>query len=135
VGTPHEIYESPSTAFAAAFIGRMNVIEGTLSEDGVVTCGSITLRAASSVSLARGSKAVVCIRPHHVVLNANGASGTNRAMGHVIRQTYLGEVRDYLIELPAGLQLRAFTDPALNHPVGSEVMLDLPIERCRIVEA
>jgi iron(III) transport system ATP-binding protein len=137
VGTPHEIYELPSTAFAAAFIGRMNVLEGTLSEEGTVRCGSMTLRAASSVALARGSKAVVCIRPHHVTLSTNGASasGTNQARGRVIRQTYLGEIRDYLIELPGSQQMRAFTDPALDHPVGSEVLLDLPIERCRIVEA
>ena len=137
VGTPHEIYESPRTAFAASFIGRMNVLEGTLSEERTLTCGSITLRAASGVALARGEKAVVCIRPQHVMLSTNGAtaSGTNQATGRVIRQTYLGEVRDYLIELPGSLQVRALTDPALDHPVGSEVTLQLPIERCRIVEA
>ncbi len=137
VGTPHEIYESPRTAFAASFIGRMNVLEGTLSEERTVSCGAVTLRAASSVILTRGDKAVVCIRPQHVTLGTNGAnpSGTNQAAGRVIRQTYLGEVRDYLIELPDGMQVRAFTDPVLDHPVGSEVTLELPIERCRIVEA
>lgn len=135
VGTPHEIYETPRTAFAAAFMGRMNVLEGTFGENRTVECGGITLRAAGGVDLARGAKAVVCIRPHHVVLGANGQSGsTNCSLGRVIRQTYLGENRDYLIELPGGIQVRAVTEPAADHPVGSEVMLELPIERCRIVE-
>jgi len=136
VGTPHDIYESPQTAFAASFIGRMNVLEGTLGDNGTVECGNVAFRAASGVQLARGSKAVVCIRPHHVVVGANGesTSGTNRASGRVVRQTYLGDIRDYLIELSGGLQVRAVTSPAVDHPIGSEVMLELPIERCRIVE-
>ena len=137
VGTPREIYESPRTAFAASFIGRMNVLEGTLSGDYTVECGTLIFRAAGGVDLSRGSKAVVCIRPHHVSLSvANGQTpGNNRVAGRVVRQTYLGEFRDYLVELPGGMQLRAVTQPSIDHPIGSEVMLELPIERCRIVEA
>lgn len=137
VGTPREIYESPRTAFAASFIGRMNVLEGTLSGDYTVECGTLIFRAAGGVDLSRGTKAVVCIRPHHVSLSvANGQTpGSNRVAGRVVRQTYLGEFRDYLVELPGGMQLRAVTEPSIDHPIGSEVMLELPIERCRIVEA
>lgn len=136
VGSPRDIYETPHTAFAASFIGRMNVLEGTFGEGGAVECGPITVRAASSVvEPARGAKAAICIRPHHVVLGGNGESpSTNRAPGRVVRQTYLGEHRDYLIELFSGVAVRAITDPSIDHPVGSEVMLELPIERCRIVE-
>jgi len=135
VGTPHEIYESPRTAFAASFIGRMNVLEGTLREAGAVDCGGVTFRAASGVELTRGAKAVVCIRPHHVVLGTNREiSQANRAPGRVVRQTYLGEIRDYLIEIPGGVQVRAVTSPAVDHAIGSEVVVELPIERCRIVE-
>jgi iron(III) transport system ATP-binding protein len=138
VGTPHEIYELPRTAFAASFIGRMNVLEGKFGGERTLECGSFVLRAASGVELDRGAKAVVCIRPHHVsVTMANGQSfsATNRIQGRIVRQTYLGEFRDYLMEIPGGMQLRAVTEPSLDYPIGSEVMLDLPIERCRIVEA
>ena len=138
VGTPHEIYESPRTAFAASFIGRMNVLEGTLGADGALDCGAAHLRAATAVALERGAKAVVCIRPQHVVLTPRnglaGAGGQNHLPGRVVRQTYLGETRDYLVEAEGGIAIRALTDPAVDHPIGSEVMLELPIERCRIVE-
>jgi iron(III) transport system ATP-binding protein len=137
VGSPHEIYETPRTAFAASFIGRMNVLEGTLSGERTLSCGDVVFRAAGGVELARGARAVVCIRPHHVVLgapNGSASSQTNRAPGRVVRQTYLGEIRDYLVEIPGGLQIRAVTDPAIDHPIGSEVTVELPIERCRIVE-
>jgi iron(III) transport system ATP-binding protein len=138
VGTPHEIYELPRTAFSAAFIGKMNVLEGTLVDDGAVQCGPVVMRAASGVRLERGARAVVCIRPQHVVLSSpNGAQSgaTNHVSGKIARQTYLGEIRDYLVEIPGGMQLRAVTDPGVRHEVGAEVLLELPVERCRIVEA
>jgi ABC-type Fe3+/spermidine/putrescine transport system ATPase subunit len=135
VGTPHQIYEEPRTAFAASFIGRMNVLEGILLEDGAVKCGQLLMRAASSVPLERGSRAVVCIRPQHLVIGAPGAAGdgANRITGKIARQTYLGEMRDYLIEIADGPQLRAITDPNERHDVGAEVSVELPAERCRIV--
>jgi len=139
VGTPAEIYERPRTAFAASFIGRMNVLEGTLVGVDTVACSGFVVRAAAGVSLDTGAKAVVCIRPQHIVLGSvNGtpsaASATNRVVGRITRQTYLGEIRDYLIEVPGGMQLRAVTSPSLQHEIGSEVTLELPIEHCRIVE-
>ena len=136
VGTPHEIYERPGTAFAAAFIGRMNILEGTLVDEGAVACAGVTMQAAGGVRLERGSPAVVCIRPQHVVLGAPSGGtngGSNRVSGRIIRQTYLGEIRDYLVEMPGGMQLRAVTDPAVTHSVGDEVLLELPVQRCRIV--
>ena len=50
VGTPYEIYETPRTAFAASFIGRMNVLEGTLAHDGAVACGPVSFRALQASS-------------------------------------------------------------------------------------
>ena len=138
IGTPDEIYETPRTAFAASFIGRMNVLAGDVADAGLVICGSLTLRAASSVPLARGARAVVCIRPQHLVIgNGDGAvvSAPNRAAGRIVRHTYLGELRDYLIDVEGCAQLRAITDPSVRYDVGATVTIDLPADRCRIVEA
>jgi iron(III) transport system ATP-binding protein len=136
VGTPVEIYEEPRTSFAATFIGRMNVLEGALIGDDAVQCAGLVVRAATGAGAERGAKAIVCIRPQHVVVSGGAASrdGTNRAAGRIARHTYLGELRDYLIELPGGMQLRAVTAPSVRYDVGSEVVVDLPAEHCRIVE-
>ena len=137
IGTPYEIYEEPRTAFAASFIGRMNALSGEIGDDGVVLCGSLVLRGAASPPLARGGKAVVCIRPQHVVLDSGEApvNAGNRTRGRIARHTYLGELRDYLIDLEGGLQLRAITDPSVRYEVGAEVAVELPPARCRIVDA
>jgi len=137
IGTPYEIYEEPRTAFAASFIGRMNVLAGEVGDDGVVLCGSLVLRGAAPAPVPRGGKAIVCIRPQHVVLDSadSAASTQNRTRGRIVRHTYLGEFRDYLIELDGGLQLRAITDPSIRYDVGADVAVELPAARCRIVEA
>jgi iron(III) transport system ATP-binding protein len=137
VGTPAEIYEEPRTAFAAAFIGRMNVFEGTLGPDGIVTCGELAMRTALPAVSAVGASSTVCIRPQHVALMASDGSvvsGPNRAAGRIVRHTYLGELRDYLVELAGGLVVRAVTDPGVRHDVGADVVVDLPAARCRAVE-
>ncbi len=116
----------------------MNVLAGDVADAGLVVCGSLTLRAASSVPLARGARAVVCIRPQHLVLGSgDGAavSAPNRAAGRIVRHTYLGELRDYLIDVEGCAQLRAITDPSVRYDVGATVTIDLPADRCRIVEA
>jgi iron(III) transport system ATP-binding protein len=138
VGTPHEIYEEPRTAFAASFIGRMNILSGTLVDDGTVKCGPLLMRATSGIPIQRGAAAVVCIRPQHVLIGplATGGEGIpNTAAGRIVRQTYLGEMRDYLIEIAGAPQLRAITDPNVRHEIGAEVTIELPPERCRIVAA
>jgi iron(III) transport system ATP-binding protein len=138
IGTPHDIYEEPCTAFAASFIGRMNVLAGEAADGDTVVCGSLVLRAATAAPVARGEKAVVCIRPQHLVLgsvDATTPNGPNRARGRIVRHTYLGELRDYLIDVDGCAQLRAITDPSVRYEVGANVSVELPRERCRIVEA
>jgi TOBE domain-containing protein len=49
----------------------------------------------------------LCIRPHALAIAAAGGdtavgyreNGTNRIAGTVLRETYLGDARDYLIDL------------------------------------
>ena len=82
----------------------------------------------------------LCIRPHEVSFADaadDGAAGyrengTNRLAGTVLRQTYLGDARDYLIDL-GGTQLRMAAPPSVDRAVGSTVRLDVPVEACRIV--
>ena len=50
----------------------------------------------------------------------------------MIRQTYLGDARDYLIDL-GGSQIRMAAPPGIDRTVGTTVMLDVPVDACRIV--
>ena len=59
------------------------------------------------------------------------AAATNEFTGTVLRHTYLGAQRDYLVELPGGQQIRATTALRTRAEVGSRVGVRLPPEQCR----
>ena len=50
---------------------------------------------------------------------------------NVVRQVFLGDSRDYMVEVKDGTQLRVVTSAGENVPQGSAVWLTMPAERCR----
>jgi iron(III) transport system ATP-binding protein len=104
VGQPHEIYERPRTRFVASFIGRTNVVQ-------------------------LNGKAI-SIRPHQVLLS-KPEEPSRCIPGRVAREVYLGETRDYVVEIADGAQLRVTTNPQEVHRVGENVELHLPLSACR----
>jgi hypothetical protein len=59
--------------------------------------------------------------------------GPNRLRGKVLRSAYLGEARDYQVELEGGGRLRVTAPPASDLAVGTPVTVFLPVEHCRVV--
>jgi iron(III) transport system ATP-binding protein len=49
----------------------------------------------------------------------------------VVRNVFLGNTRDYIVEVADGTQLRITAAPGLNLAPGAAVWLLLPPERCR----
>ena len=73
------------------------------------------------------------MRPHHVLLTRPASSAFNTLSGRVARSVYLGEARDYLVELDCGVTMRVSAPPETDVGVGASVILYLPIEHCRVV--
>ena len=72
IGTPHEIYREPATAFVADFIGTMNFVTGAVAGPGSVRVGDLEL-VCDTGDLATGATVTVAIRPEDIV--AQGATG------------------------------------------------------------
>ena len=51
----------------------------------------------------------------------------------VVRQVFLGDSRDYMVETADGTQIRVVASAAENIPQGASVWLYLPPERCRVL--
>ncbi|HLQ62043.1 MAG TPA: ABC transporter ATP-binding protein [Candidatus Acidoferrales bacterium] len=109
VGSPAEVYEEPRTRFVAGFIGRTNILE---------------LEGRT-----------ICIRPHEVLLERPANGRCSELAGRIVRQAYLGEARDYLVETDQRVQLRVTAPPGVQREVGAAVRLYLPADRCREIEA
>ena len=51
----------------------------------------------------------------------------------MIRHVFLGNSRDYMVELADGTQLRVVTSADQSVPQGEKVWLELPPQRCRVL--
>jgi iron(III) transport system ATP-binding protein len=140
VGTARQIYEEPCSAFVAGFIGRTNVLPVTIADPETVSCAGVQLRSPRGHGLTIGEKAVLCIRPHRISLSQwNGALGyrndANGLRGRIAQTWYMGESRDYVVELGDGAALRVTTDAESSFAPGDEVVASLPVEACRLLPA
>lgn len=82
-GSPGEMYGAPASAFVAEFIGSSNVIDA-----------DIAARFGITTSSGAGAGAFISVRPEHVRLSRNGASGDGATSGRVESVTFLGEMTE-----------------------------------------
>ena len=79
-----------------------------------------------------GAQTAVSIRPHDIALSAQQPQQSENILpGTVVRQVFLGDSRDYMVEVKDGTQLRVVTGAGESIAQGSAVWLSLPPEKCR----
>ncbi|MER7071623.1 ABC transporter ATP-binding protein [Terrabacter sp. NPDC000476] len=92
VGTAHEVYESPASAFVAGFVGTSNLLTGDVARDVVRRDGSFAIRPEKLTVVAAGAPA------------ADGLLGAEGVLEEVV---YSGPVTRYVVALDAGARLTA----------------------------
>ncbi|MCW4463923.1 ABC transporter ATP-binding protein [Glutamicibacter sp. MNS18] len=105
LGPPRELYELPRTAFVANFLGKSNLMRGTVSgqEDQLLSVdvagNRILLPAARAV--ATEGEIMVGIRPEKLQISAteDTTAGMNRLDGIVKDASFTGTTTEYLIEV------------------------------------
>ena len=132
LGRPEDIYDRPRSEFVARFIGASNVIKGTAADRDRLMVAGVALRCVGA-ELTAGAAGAISIRQHEIRLTAAppASAGDNVLPGTVTRNVFLGNSRDYMVELGDGTQVRAVTPPQESIPQGAKVWLALPPERCR----
>ncbi|WP_454853872.1 ABC transporter ATP-binding protein [Rhizobium binxianense] len=136
MGTPSDIYDRPKSEFVANFIGRTNLLRGSVEKQ--VRAGDIaavntpigSIRCLFSSGVIAGDQIAFVIRPENVQLQAlestmNGA-GPNTIDGFVRGKVFLGEVAEYTIGLDDEHNLIARTHPSLGLNRGDRVRAVLP---------
>jgi iron(III) transport system ATP-binding protein len=141
VGTARDIYERPASSFVATFIGRTNTLPATLIAPGVAEFGGVRLRVREDPDGPGAGPVTLCVRPHELRLTpalhgdasaGYDENGGNHLVGRILRQTYLGDSRDYLVAVGEE-QVRVSAPPQDDHAVGSAVRLAVPVDACRVV--
>ncbi len=138
LGTPREIYDTPSNRFVADFVGTTNFLEGEIAASAGDE-GRYTVRtpvgefsALASGALRAGDPIVLSVRPEDIQLyddrpEANG--GSNVCEGVIEARVFLGECVDLGIRL-GGRTLFARGHPSLRAGVGESIFLRLNPEKC-----
>lgn len=110
VGSPAEVYDRPATTFVADFLGKANMLAGTVASVRAQG-GTVTLETGQTVEvetdrrIAPGDKVTVVVRPQKLVVNLPGLP--NRLTGQVISTSYLGGRIIYEIDIGGGVTIRA----------------------------
>ena len=121
VADPVTLYQRPATRFAAAFIGRTNILDGVVDGD--------TLRFPGfGVPAASIEGTSVSVRPQSIGMFRNqGQLGRGWWVeGRVTERAYLGEYWDYAVTpLAGGPALKVSTPPQEVHSVDDTVWLEI----------
>jgi iron(III) transport system ATP-binding protein len=139
VGTPEEIYESPATEFVARFIGRCNVLLGTLLPSGQVDVEGALIAAKNyAPGVQVGHEVALSVRPHSIMMNLIDAPSdslsTNCFTAWIEQHAYFGEFREYRVRLDnSNVRLSVITTPDIRNQVGDCMYLLIPPEHCRVV--
>ena len=129
-GSPEDVYDRPRSEFVARFIGSSNIVKGKGLDAEHVEVAGVALRCTGE-PVRPGAATSLSIRQHEIGFVPESAA--NAIQATVIRHVFLGNSRDYMVELADGTQLRVVTSPERSVPQGETVWLHLPPHRCRVL--
>lgn len=141
---PREVYDAPATRFVAEFIGRINLIDASITEsaDGEATVtlpSGERLRVAGTQSAPVGTAVRISVRPERLHLHHDGdtpAAASNTLPATVTATVYLGDRIDVTVDTPAGAltaNVPRIEHGVDNFAVGDRVTAAFAASSCAIV--
>jgi putative spermidine/putrescine transport system ATP-binding protein len=123
---PAELYERPTTAFVAEFVGTMNHLQGTMIGADLVEVAGRRLPVDGERPTA-GTKVKVLLRPEAIDLEpaAQAAAEADPATGTVRIATFLGSITRITVVLDDGTEAKADlpSHRASEFPAGARARL------------
>ncbi len=138
LGTPAEIYSTPTSRYVANFIGTTNELEGTVRSVGggrvvLDTAAGELHGVADDPTLAVGDTVVACFRPEYAIVGATGDDG-NVLPGRVAQVLFLGATTESVVRLGGTeMRVRLVTLGAPGHAVDDDITLFVPAARVRVL--
>ena len=139
IASAEDLYDRPKSEFVARFIGRANLLQGTLRSAGAQPAVEVLGQAMAVPAAPAGAKAgdsvSVMVRPERVQLAPAGAA--QGLAGQVVTRTFLGEKTEYHVEAGGQtLQVAQFGDArAVRFAPGDAVHLRFPTENIHLIGA
>jgi putrescine transport system ATP-binding protein len=131
VGTPGDIYETPSNRFIADFIGNVNLMDGTVTEDEpdhvIVQCADCTHYVGHGITGTQGMSVSVAVRPEKIRISRDEPQANegdadpafNCVQGTVKDMAYFGSFTVYHLLLASGATLKISASNTERHRDGA----------------
>jgi len=140
IGTPYQIYSQPSNSFVAKFIGRSNLLNGTVKD---IINDKITIEINDKMCLVSketekyysiGQKVVLAIKPESIRLSKAEKSGANEIKGEIKAKRFNGYMIEYDIDID-GLSLNVLSlgDSDEGFEVSGKVYIMIPEDKIKII--
>jgi ABC-type Fe3+/spermidine/putrescine transport system ATPase subunit len=139
-GTTAEIYATPHSQFVANFMGKINLVQGSVAAlDGhsvVVRTELGLLRAARSNGIAVGEDVVLGIRPDEIEVIAAGAEGDHldRVSGTIEDKIFIGTLDEIRLRLSASATFQVETRPGRAGHVGERLEVGWNPNHCKLFQ-
>jgi spermidine/putrescine transport system ATP-binding protein len=141
VGSAEEIYNEPTDAYVADFLGVSNLMDAQVEPGGDkqsscrLRLGDFTVEAKAGRLDATGA-VKLAIRPERIHLHPHEERGDNRVPGMVERLVFLGSTTQIFVRLATGAPLQALVrndGPAVAYSQGTPVSVELPSDALRVL--
>ncbi|MCD7909105.1 MAG: ABC transporter ATP-binding protein [Clostridium sp.] len=136
IGTPQQLYQRPKNLFTATFIGRTNIVEGTLTVGENGTGGLVMAKTCGAditglKGLSRGTYPVkVSVRPEEFVIHESGLPGAVEAV--VESSIFLGLNTHYNVRLATGERVDIIQESTIDHIIKPQTKISLTVKQEKI---
>ena len=126
IGSPEDIYERPTTRFAAQFIGQSNILEGTVVQ-ALEDHAQVELCPGNTITVkgrfAPGERIALSVRAERIDYGNDAQYGFHLT-GVIKLHSYIGGVLRTTIALPTGQELLITgANPVSTYPAGCTVQV------------
>ncbi len=103
-GPPEDVYENPTSVFAAEFIGTSNLMPGTYAGGSVSVTPDLTVPVPGHTGSADGDRVSVAVRPEKIWMS-DLTPAMVQVAGTIVSTSYHGATTQYLVSVGSGVTL------------------------------
>ena len=132
LGQPKDIYQRPANLFVATFIGKTNVLNGTLNNSVLKIAGKYDVSLNNVKDKNVKGNVVISIRPEEFVIDENQAKDGIKAF--IDSSVFLGLNTHYFARLESGEKIEIVQESKIDSiiPKGTEVYLKVKQDKINV---
>ena len=132
LGQPKDIYQRPANLFVATFIGKTNVLNGTLNNSVLKIAGKYDVSLNNVKDKNVKGNVVISIRPEEFVIDENQAKDGIKAF--IDSSVFLGLNTHYFAHLESGEKIEIVQESKIDSiiPKGTEVYLKVKQDKINV---